>query len=262
LTAGDSSGAYRNKIMVNLEKCRWLSDVTSSQRLIVNIPSFELRLFEGDSCVMNMKAIVGRYDRKTPMISSYITSVTINPEWIVPPTILKEDMLPAIQKDQEYLKKNSLRLVDHDGMEIQPDSLPWMSYSGNNFPFTIKQDPGIRNALGLMKFRFANRHGIYMHDTNMHALFAHNERAFSSGCIRIERPFALATYLLKGTDWNEPDLQELVSTHKTTTISLPRQIQIQTTYFTLTLSPDGILQEAKDVYRWDPVIASCLSLPE
>ncbi len=256
----DSISEYRTKLLVNIEKCRWSTASPEGRVLKINIPTFELLLIERDSCIMSMKAIVGRPERKTPVLRSAVTSLVINPEWTVPPTILKEDMLPSIQKNNDYLKRNNLRLIDHDGLEVQPDSLPWTSYNSDNFPFVIRQDPGVRNALGLVKFQFANRHGIYMHDTNMHALFSQGNRAFSSGCIRIERPFALAAYLLKGSGWNESSLHELVEKGQTKTIALMVRVAIETQYFTLYFGQGNHLIAAGDVYGWDAVIAQNLKL--
>lgn len=254
----DSLSGYYDQLIVNLEKCRWQAERQRSQ-IAINIPSYSLQLLFGDSCLMEMKAIVGRPERKTPIVSSSISSLVLNPEWTVPPTILKEDMLPSIQKNVNYLSKNNLRIVDHDGIDISADSLPWNKYTADNFPYIIKQYPGIRNSLGLIKFYFPNRHGVYLHDTNAHFLFAQDNRALSSGCIRVERPFGLANELLP-LEWTEQRVQDSVRTGHTITVALRPRIQIQTTYFTLHLNGKGELRNVHDIYGWDAAIAEALNL--
>ncbi len=255
-TAYDSIEQMRTMVRLNMEKARWLADMNTTNVIWINIPSFQLMWYSHDSLIMNMRAVVGRPERKTPIINSQIRSVVINPEWVVPPTILKEDVLPAVQSDRGYLKKNRLRLIDHDGLEISPDSISWTSLSSENFPYAIKQDAGARSALGLLKFQFANRHGVYIHDTNMHALFSQPNRALSSGCIRIEKPFSVAVKLL--SHWTEQTLRDSVETGRTVVLTITKPVPVHTTYFTLTRSDDG-WQVWPDVYGWDRAIAEALN---
>ncbi len=253
----DSLSRVRNLLYLNMEKVRWLGDLRTTNGVWVNIPSFQFTWRDRDSILMDMKAIVGRPERKTPILNSQIRSVVINPEWVVPPTILKEDVLPAVQVDVAYLQKNRLRLVDHDGLEIAPDSVNWSKLTADKFPYSIKQDAGTRSALGLLKFQFANRHGVYIHDTNMHPLFTQANRALSSGCIRIEKPFLVASRLL--TNWSEKALRDSVDTGKTYVVTVARPIQVHTTYFTITTS-QGRWKIWDDLYGWDRVIEETLKI--
>lgn len=254
-----SVGYYIEKIVLNLERCRWLPQELGQRYIWVNIPAYRADVIESDSILFSMRAILGRPDRMTPVFSSRISYLIYNPTWTVPPTILEEDMLPAIKRNSNYLKANRLRLIDPSGAEVQPDSLPWNRYTINNFPFIIRQDPGRFNALGLLKFEFPNHHRVYLHDTNNRALFNQHYRALSSGCIRVEKPFDIATYLLRETVWTENKLTKAIATGHTGTISFSPSIPIHIVYFTAFVDKNNMLQLRDDIYGWDSVLRDNLS---
>jgi len=242
---------YIDKIMVNLERYRWLSGTLEARGIWVNIPAYSADVYEGDSIVLSMRAILGRPERKTPVLSGILQTLVYNPTWTVPPTILEEDVLPAVKKNTNYLKTHNLRVIDYSGNEIAPEGLPWASYSASNFPFLLRQDPGKNNPLGLIKFEFPNRHRVFLHDTNNPSLFNQPYRALSSGCIRIEKPYALGAYVLRGSSWTEEKLRAAVRTHETGTISIHRIVPIRTVYLTTFVDSDYVLQIRNDVYDWD-----------
>ena len=242
---------YINKLKINMERYRWLPENFERKGIQVNIPAFRAEVRGQEGIQFSTPVIVGRIDRMTPVFSSTITHVTHNPTWTVPPTILKEDMLPAIARDISYLHRNHIRVFDHAGAEIFPDSLPWSSYTVKNFPFILRQDPGVFNALGLIKFESTNIYSVYLHDTNQKSLFNRQERAMSSGCIRIENPFDVALYLLKDTDWTPEKFQEKIDEGKTGYIRLEDPFPLHVVYFTAFVDSSGALQFRKDIYGWD-----------
>ena len=242
---------YINTLELNLERYRWLPQTFESRYLTVNIPAFTVDVYEQDSVVNSMRAIVGRVERTTPVLSSYISHLICNPTWTVPPTILKEDVLPAVRRNVGYLKEHHLRVINRNGGEVAPDNLPWSTYTFANFPYIVRQDPGPFNSLGLIKFEFHNHHSVFLHDTNSKMLFNEPFRALSSGCIRIERPLELAVYLFKGTSWNEAKFRTFIKSKVTGTVLLPQPFPIHIVYFTAFVGRDNQLQMRRDVYGWD-----------
>jgi len=248
------------KIIINMERYRWLPPSIDSLGVIINIPEYALRVMRNDSLIMAMKAIVGRTDRQTPVISSSIQYVILNPTWVVPPTILKEDVLPAVKKNLNYLKKNNLKVLNKWGEEIDPEGLPWHKFNERNFPYRLVQDPGPNNSLGLIKFQFPNNHKVFLHDTNHRNLFAATNRALSSGCIRIEQPFTLAAWLLQGTNWSQEKLERFIESEKTSTVVLPKPVPVHTVYFTAFHDDTGVLQWRKDIYNWDKILVEAFPI--
>lgn len=245
---------YIRKIQINMERHRWLPVLPEEDYVTINIPSFQLDLMRGDSLVMSMRAIIGRKDRMTPVFISDIHYLILNPTWTVPPTILREDVLPAVKRNISYLRRNNLRVIDGNGAEVSPEALPWASYSASNFPYQLRQDPGPSNSLGLIKFQFPNNHRVFLHDTNVHGLFSNYYRALSSGCIRIEHPFQLAFYLLRNTEWNEDRIFEIIRSGKTHTIIFPRHVPIFINYFTGFVDEHNTFQLRDDLYGWDEIL--------
>lgn len=254
-----SPDVYIQKILVNLERYRWLPWNLGEKYVAVNIPAFSLKVVDRDSLILSMKTIVGRPDRSTPVFSSEIRYVVLNPTWTVPPTILKEDVLPAVKRNRHYLVHHNLRVINRAGEEIDPSGLPWHLYTEKNFPYQIRQDPGLYNSMGLIKFQFPNHQKIFLHDTNMRSLFSETYRALSSGCIRIEHPFKLAACLLENTRWTASKLQRIIASGHTQTILISKPARIHLHYFTAFITEGNILQIREDIYRLDQPIAEELT---
>jgi L,D-transpeptidase YcbB len=252
LTADD----YIKLIRLNMERFRWLPESLGEAHGVINIPDFSMYVKANDTLVLEMKTIVGRPERKTPVLSSTIKYITLNPTWTVPPTILREDVLPAVRRNINYLSINRLRVINRAGQEIDPVNLPWATYTELNFPYIIRQDPGLYNSLGLIKFSFPNNYTVFLHDTNYRALFKETNRALSSGCIRIEHPFALAEYLVKDAD----RLNKGISSGETQTILLRQNLPIHLLYFTAFIH-QGELHIRPDIYSYDEILWKALKAP-
>jgi murein L,D-transpeptidase YcbB/YkuD len=135
----------------------------------------------------------------------------LNPTWTVPPGILAKDILPAVKNDPGYLKERNISVIDRSGKEINQDTIDWSKYSGRNFPYQLRQDPGPNNAMGLIKIMFPNKHLVFIHDTPSRSLFDRTDRTFSSGCIRTEKPFELAEILLDNpAKWNQESFKRII----------------------------------------------------
>jgi murein L,D-transpeptidase YcbB/YkuD len=169
----------------------------------------------------------------------------------VPPTILRKDILPKIKKNPNYLSKMKIRVIDRKGRDVDPQSVNWSKYS-KNIPYTLRQEPGPHNALGRIKFIFPNKYLIYLHDTPSQSLFGQKDRAFSSGCIRVNKDIELAELLLDDpAKWNRKSILKLLDTNKTLRINLPKPKPIMLLYFTVMVDEDGNYVFKKDVYDRD-----------
>jgi len=219
----------------------------------VNAADFELRVIEKGKEVFQTRAIVGSPDRQTPIFSSVMKYMVLNPDWVVPPIILKLDVIPQAQKDTAYFTRKNLKIRKPDGSEVLPASIDWNSISEDDwFPYMIRQEPGRNNPLGRIKFMFSNQYDVYIHDTPARGLFTRNIRTFSSGCIRIDHSFELAQYLLKDDpNWDPDLLRQAIDTGLTRTIILKNPIPVHILYLTARADDDGTAYFGKDIYDRD-----------
>jgi hypothetical protein len=177
---------------------RWLHAVQQNNKIIlVNLPSTKLRVWENGKQVLHMNLIVGKPATPSGTLTSVVNQVVINPYWNVPRSIMVREMLPSIQNDISYLDRNHLEVRDLNYKKLNPKSINWYDVDTVNFPFFIRQSTGCDNSLGIIKLDFNNPYGIYLHDTPQKELFALNNRYFSHGCMRMEKPIEMAKYLLK-----------------------------------------------------------------
>ncbi len=246
------------QIYLNLEKHRWLPE-EFKRAVVVNVPSFELFLIEGGSVKLYSRVIVGRNYvkdfRPTPMLYSRIESITVNPRWYVPVSIATKDILPKVKRNPEYLKRKGFRVFLGEE-EIDPLQVDWSQYNERNFPFRLVQEPGRRNALGVIKFNFPNPFAVYLHDTPERHLFNHTKRAFSSGCIRVEKARQLAISLL-GDGWNDKRLENLIKSGQTQTLRVNPPVPIYILYFTA-FERNGVLHFREDLYGYDTILSRAL----
>jgi murein L,D-transpeptidase YcbB/YkuD len=250
------------QIKVNMERFRWISHDLGEQYIFVNIADFQLRVYEDNKIVLKEKVIVGRPYRKTPVFTSQMMYIVLNPYWTVPPTILYEDMIPEVTKNADYLSSKKIRVFQGNGsnmIEINPDSISWSDMSRNNFTYTLKQDPGSLNALGEVKFMFPNKYNVYIHDTPSKELFNRSERTFSSGCIRLNNPRSLIQYLIpEYLDSDIEKIEKIIDKGKEHTILLTHPINVHILYLTAWVE-NGIVQFRKDIYERDAGVLTALN---
>jgi len=243
---------------VNLERWRWLPAEFSQYYVLVNIANFELEIIDNKQQINHQKVIVGRAYRKTPVFKSVMEYLDINPTWTVPPTILRNDLVPEIQKNVRYLTDKNITVFSPDGKMLNPDSVNWNSNSV--FSYTYRQKPGKSNALGRIKFMFPNTYNVYLHDTPTRELFNRTERAFSSGCIRVEKPIELAELLLADQGkWSQTSIKKAFETNKTQTIRLTRKPEVYLLYWTAWIDQEGNHHFSKDIYDRDHSIYIALN---
>jgi murein L,D-transpeptidase YcbB/YkuD len=249
-----------DQIRANLERARWVLHDLPETYILVDIAGFRVTYTRDGKVVWQTRAQVGRPFRKTPVFRARLTYLEVNPTWTVPPTILREDVLPALKRDPAYLAQKNMQVIDYDGNPVDTTTLDWQGYTGRNFPYLIRQGPGPENALGRIKFMFPNKHLVYLHDTPSKSLFGKATRAFSSGCIRIEHPYDLAGLLLEGDpDWDREKVIAAVDSLQTRTISLRQPVSVILLYWTVDFTPDGRVAFKQDIYGRDPAIVRGLN---
>ncbi|MCF8000566.1 MAG: L,D-transpeptidase family protein [Halanaerobiales bacterium] len=243
------------KITINMERLRWLPQKLGDTYIFVNIADYKLKVIEKQKNMIDMKVIVGKEQRSTPVFSDEITYLVINPAWNVPKSIAVEDKLPLIKENIDYLFNNNykvLRISEGKFEEADPKEINWEELDKDSFHYYLKQEPGPNNALGRIKFMFPNKYSVYLHDTPQKELFKKEERSFSSGCIRLEEPFKLAEYILKKNDmWEPKKIEEILSSEKETKIELSEKIPIHIIYMTAWVDDEGQLQFRDDIYSRD-----------
>jgi murein L,D-transpeptidase YcbB/YkuD len=251
-----------DQIRANLERARWMLRDLPDTWVMVDIAGFNVRLYRDDAVAWETRAVVGRPYRMSPVFRSTLTYLDLNPTWTVPPTVLDKDLLPELRRNPAYLAEKGMQVIDYDGNPVDADTIDWHRYSGRTFPWLIRQPPGPDNALGRIKFMFPNRHSVYLHDTPSKSLFAKAERAFSSGCIRIEQPYELAELLLAGNNgWGHDRLMRVLDSRQTRSVSLAEPVTILLMYWTVAVDDDGTVHFSRDIYDRDPQIIRGLGEP-
>ena len=258
-----------DQIRVNLERGRWLFKDIQGDFLIVNIAGFQAFLVRDNKVVWDAKVMVGKTYRKTPIFKSEMKYIVFNPAWTIPPSILRKDILPEAAKYPDYIRKKGFEVLDRDGRSVDPASVDWPAFPAKNFPYTVRQPPGPQNALGRVKFIFPNSHFVYLHDTSHRELFVHPERAFSSGCVRIENPMKLAELLLNDQEeWDQQRISKVIESNKTQIVNLSKPLPILLLYWTVMVDQEDQVSFRKDLYNRDDKILKILdgkfkfSLPE
>jgi len=243
-----------NTILLNMERFRQLGPSMGARYLYVNVAGQEIFLVEQGKVTFHNRVIVGRVDRKTPLLNSVIRRIDFNPTWVVPPKIARIDMLNHLRDDPNYFRSHNVRVFDGwsaDAHEVDAESINWSQYGSSNMPFVLHQDPGPENALGPVKFDFANDYAVYIHGTPVQSLFSLGTRALSSGCVRMEQPVDMAAYLLRNDpNWPRSRIDDVV--RKATTISAPvPPLPVMLTYQTAWVDAEGTVQFRADIYGLD-----------
>lgn len=225
------------QIMANMERWRWLPKEMPKDRIQVNIAAALVTVFDGDVPVMSMRGVTGSPANATPMLSSTIHSIVINPPWNVPTGIAQRELWP---KGAAYLKRNGYRVIATEG-------------GGKR----LQQAAGPQSALGRYKFDFNNPYAVYLHDTPSQGTFSRFDRLESHGCIRLEKPADLAELLLQADPaWQAPEIQAAVATGKTQRVQLSKPVEVFLLYWTAYASANGTMNFRDDPYGWDSALAA------
>lgn len=243
------------QIAVSLERLRWLNHDLGQRHIRVNLADFTMAVVEDGAPVFTSRVVVGQSrDHRTPEFSDFMTHMVINPTWNVPRSIATEEILPLLQEDPNYLVAHNMRLIGADDTLID-----WTTVTPETFPGRIAQDPGPGNALGTVKFMFPNDFAIYLHDTPSKRFFAHDVRDYSHGCVRVERPHALAALLL-APQRSDPAgyFSTILEAQKERWVNLKTPLPVHLTYLTAWVDSTGRPQFRGDIYKRDRQIATAL----
>ncbi|MBT8063410.1 MAG: L,D-transpeptidase family protein [Gammaproteobacteria bacterium] len=251
-----------DQLRVSLERLRWVNQEAADTLVAVNIASFRVLFYRDGELQWWTRAMVGKNYRQTPVFRGDITYLEFNPTWTIPPGILRNDTLPAIKRDPNYLASKHIRVIDSNGQFVDPATVDWSRYR-NGVPYTLRQDPGPWNALGTVKFIFPNPHFVFLHDTPHRELYDRPERAFSSGCIRVEDPLHLAELIFNEPGrYSKSTLQSIVDSRRTQRINLDEQIPVLILYLTAGVDPaSGDVTFLKDIYDRDARVLAALDGP-
>jgi murein L,D-transpeptidase YcbB/YkuD len=238
-----------------------MDDDMGGRYLAVNIPDFTVTRYEDGKRGWTTRVVVGKTSvTETPEFSGVVKTMVVNPTWHIPDSIAIRDYLPKLQKDPMVLKRQGIRLLTRNGTEINPKLVDFTQYTPENFPFRIKQRPSDDNALGKVKFLFPNENSVYMHDTPHREFFARDVRAFSNGCIRLEKPTELAEILLTGQVADPAaSFAGLVDAGKERGVTLDRTIPVHIAYRTVWADDTGAVHYRPDVYGRDAKVFEALT---
>ena len=240
-------------VALNIQRLRLLPKKLDTG-IMVNIPNYSLSYYLNGSEVLASRVIVGRPDRKTPMMSSALNNVVVNPPWNVPPTLARNDILPKVRQDPGYLDKHGysvLRGWSNNAESIDPWRVDWETITASNLPFRFQQKPGVQNSLGRYKFNMPSSDAIYLHDTPNHNLFQKDARALSSGCVRVNKASELANMLLQDAGWNDARISSQLKDGSTKYVNIRQTIPVNLYYLTAFVGDDGRTQYRTDIYNYD-----------
>jgi murein L,D-transpeptidase YcbB/YkuD len=250
IAARDASAADRvAQIELNLERWRWLPEELGDRYILVNVPTFQLQAIEQGKVTLAMRVVAGKADETpTPIFSDEMTEVVFSPYWYVPTSILRKETIPAILRDPGYLDRDELEVVQ-GGQVVPASSVDW---TDPDLRVQVRQRPGAKNSLGLVKFVFPNKFDVYLHDTPAPSLFSKEERDFSHGCVRVEKPVELAQWVLRDQpEWMRQKIDAAMHAGREQHVALKHRIPVYIVYATAWVDEAGRLIFADDIYGHD-----------
>jgi murein L,D-transpeptidase YcbB/YkuD len=241
------------QLETNLVRLRSMSGYLGDRYVMVNVPAASIEAVEFGKVAQRHTAVVGKIDRQTPILSSNIHEVILNPFWTAPKSIIQKDIIPLMRKDPTYLSRNNIRIINEaTGEEVSPESIDWNSDQAVDY--MLRQDPGKINAMASTKINFHNPHAVYMHDTPQQSLFGQIERFHSSGCVRVQNVRDLVAWLLRDTPgWNRQEIERVIATGTNTPIAVAVPVPLYFTYITAWSVEQGIVEFRDDIYQRDGV---------
>ena len=244
--------ARLRQLQTNLARLNDLAQVNKAKRFVmVNVPSYELQAVEDGNLALSSRVVVGKPTRQTPSISARIVELNFFPYWRVPDSIAHRDLIPQLQKDPDYFFREKFSILKTWGTKpMDPSQVDWSAPVTKTYKF--RQDPGPQNALGVVRINMPNKHIVYLHDTPLKELFGRSSRAFSSGCVRVERVLDLASWLLKERgDWSPLRVQTAVALGNSETVKLKKAVPVHFVYVTAWAGGNGTAHFRNDIYGRD-----------
>ncbi|GAA0878617.1 L,D-transpeptidase family protein [Algoriphagus jejuensis] len=240
---------------INMERLRWMPVMDWNQEMVlVNIANYQLDYVQRGDTAFTAKVIVGKEYSESPAFTAPMSYIVFSPYWNIPPSITLDEIIPAVQKNPDYLTQKNMEVVNSQGEPVNASKVKWSEEKN----YRVRQKPGGDNSLGLVKFMFPNEYNIYIHDTPARSLFAKETRALSHGCIRIQNPDQFAKILLDDEVWDDDKIQEAMHQEKEETVKLDREIPVVLLYMTFWADKDGKANFRSDVYNRDIALLKAL----
>jgi murein L,D-transpeptidase YcbB/YkuD len=250
------------RIAITLDRFKQLPPKLPEKYIWVNLPSYYLQVWDNDTIAFTSKVIVGKPSTRTPTLNSKITDMVTYPNWTIPNSIIKKDILPALKLNPGYLARKGFSLVDSKGETVDPFGVNWAKYS-KGIPYKIVQGSGDANALGILKFNFDNPYSVYLHDTNQRYLFKNAARALSHGCVRVQEWEKLAFYIARNDSinlkpeetlrYNTDSIKTWLTNKERKMIMVKNKIPLFIRYFTCE-AKDGKIIFYDDIYNEDKIL--------
>jgi murein L,D-transpeptidase YcbB/YkuD len=243
-------------IITNLDKTKLYPSDFEAEYAEVNVPDFNLRYYLNGNIIYKTGVVVGRIDRPTPIFSDKIDYMVINPTWTIPNNLIKRDLIPVLQANPNYLEENNIHaFLGNKEVKVTAQMLEPYQNTSKGVPYRFIQYPGDSNALGRVKFMFPNKYAVYLHDTDNKSLHERRYKVYSSGCVRVDRPFELVNILLRYTkgSYTQERMEEILATNQPHTIRLIQSIPVHIVYFTV-FEEGGLAYFKNDIYLYDKMI--------
>lgn len=239
------------QLQTNLGRLRELTSKPLGQRYVmVNIPAASIEAAENGRVALRHTAIVGKVDRQSPVLTSKINEIILNPYWNAPVSIVRRDIIPLMRQNPNYLRDNNIRMIAPDGSEVDPLTVDWSTDEAARYRF--RQDPGKINAMATVKINFPNAHAVYMHDTPEKNLFRDQERFHSSGCVRVENVRDLVTWILRDTPgWDRRRIEATIQSEEDVHIPVSDPVPVHFVYLSAWSTGDGAVHLRDDIYGFD-----------
>ena len=256
-TLNQSPADLIDKASVNMERLRWLPDtLRGAEMILVNIANYQLDYLSNRDTLFSTRVIVGKKYHESPIFSSAMSYIVFSPYWNLPTSIVRNEVMPAVRKNPNYIAQKNMEVVTYSGKHIDPATVNW---SGKSIPYMIRQLPGAHNSLGLVKFMFPNEHSVYIHDTPARSLFTREDRALSHGCIRIQDPATFAGVLLKDDkSWTSEKIYSAMHQSHEQIVNLDRKIPVVLLYLTFWADSKGQGHFRQDIYDRDGEVLDAL----
>lgn len=242
---------------VNMERMRWMPEMDWDQEMVlVNIANYQLDYLTKGDTTLSAKVIVGKEYNESPVFTAPMSYIVFSPYWNIPPSITQGEIIPAMQKNKNYLAEKNMEVVSSSGEVVDPQKINWIRNEANNY--RIRQKPGQGNSLGLVKFMFPNDYNIYIHDTPARGLFERETRALSHGCIRIQYPDQFAQALLQDDQWTSDKIQEAMHLDREEVVNLNREVPVTLLYLTFWADSNGKAHFRPDIYKRDTEVLKAM----
>jgi murein L,D-transpeptidase YcbB/YkuD len=237
------------QLELNIVRLRAMGGDLGPRYIMMNIPATELEAVNEGVVESRHNTVIGKPDRQSPVMSTHVQNINFNPFWTVPVSIIRKDLIPKMQAEPSYLADHHIRIYNAQGQEIPAEQVNWNSDEATRL--TFRQDPGFGNSLGTVRINIANEHGVYMHDTPYKSVFGQEYRFDSSGCARVQNVRDLVAWILQGTEWTRPHIDEVIRSGARTDAHPVKKLPVYWTYITAWATPEGMVQFRDDVYDKD-----------